>query len=156
MLGAPYPGLHAAHGVAYDQAQVLEPQVLSDQAVLRVHHVVVVVFGEGSAQAVGRFGGFAGADRVRQDDEIFAGVQRLARAKQLACKAGVDHAHARAGGAVQHQHGFAFGVTNGGVVDAQLGHDLSGVEAEIFGDVAGLDGRGVVGGVGGEGHEGEA
>ena len=84
VLLAPDPGLHAAHGIADHEAQVLHAQALGHQAVLREHHVVVVVAREFRAQAVGGLGRFPGAERVGQDDVVAARVERLARPEQLA------------------------------------------------------------------------
>ena len=62
------------------------PRPSLTQPVVRLDHVVVVVFREFGAQAVGRLARFAVADRIRNDDEMLGRIERLARAEQLAAE----------------------------------------------------------------------
>mgnify|MGYP003693920217 CR=1 FL=1 len=64
--------------------------MLRDQPVLREDHVVVVVLREARAQAVRGLGGFTGADGVRQDEVVAAGVQRLPGTEELTRECGVS------------------------------------------------------------------
>ena len=82
-------------------------EVLGDEAVLRVDHVVVVVSGEARAQAVRGLRGLPGADRVGKDDEVAAGVERLSGPEELAGERRGEQARARSRGAVEDQDGLA-------------------------------------------------
>jgi hypothetical protein len=70
--------VHAAHGVAEHEAQVTDAEPLGHEPVLGFNHVIVIVFRKFGSQAVRWLRRFSGSDRVRQDDEVFARVQRLA------------------------------------------------------------------------------
>ena len=107
MALAPHPGVHAAHRRAHHQAQVIDAQPFGEQAVLRFDHVGVAVLRKLRAQAVAGLGGLAVADAVGQHDEVARGVERLARAKQLAGELGPDELRAAAAGAVPDEHGVA-------------------------------------------------
>ena len=61
-----------------------DAQALGDEPVLRHRHVVQAVMRKARAQAVARLAGFAEADDVGDDDEMPRGIERLARAEQLA------------------------------------------------------------------------
>ena len=67
-------------------------------------------------------------------------------AEQLAGEGRRQHAGARAAGAVQDQHRLAGRLADRRVVQAQLGHHLAGVEAEVAGDPVALLRRRIVGG----------
>ena len=139
---APDPRVHAAHRVAHHQPHVLDAEPFGQQAVLRRHHVVVVVARELGALAVRRLGRLAMADGIGQDDEVLGRVERLARAEQFAAECRRQHARRGAGGAMQHQHRLAAGCTDRGVAQLQFGHHLAGVELEVACDPAGLLGGG--------------
>ena len=111
-------------------------QVLSDQSVLGRDHVVVVVSRKLGPQSVGGFAGFASANRVGQDYEVAFGVQNLPGSKKFSTKIRPQHPSTRAGRTMQNQHGFIFGVTQGGVAQPQFGQDFARVELEIFDDPA--------------------
>src|SRR6516225_3299065 len=96
--------MHAAHGIADDEANMVQTETLGEQAILRVNHVGVIVFGEFRFQTIGRLQAFAVSDAVGDDDIIFGGVQRLARAEQLTGKIRGKHTGGRAATAVKHQH----------------------------------------------------
>ena len=142
---APHPGLHAAHRIADHQAQMLDAEPLGDQPVLRRDHVGVVVEREFGAQPVGRLGRFPGADRVRQDDEIFRGVERLARRRTARRRRPRQETGAGASGAVQDQHRLAGRRADRRIVQPHFGHHLAGVEAEVLGDPVALLRRRIVG-----------
>jgi len=99
--------MHPAHRIADHQAQVPDAEAFGNQAILRQHHVVVVVAREFRLQSVRWLRRFSGAERVRQDDEIFRGVERLTRAEQLTRESRCQHAARRARGAMQHEHRLA-------------------------------------------------
>ena len=50
---APDPGMHAAHRIADHEPQMLDAEAFLDQAVLRVDHVLVIVFRKRRLHAVG-------------------------------------------------------------------------------------------------------
>ena len=83
---------------------MVQTETLGEQAILRVNHVGVIVFGEFRFQTIGRLQAFAVSDAVGDDDIIFGGVQRLARAEQLTGKIRGKHTGGRAATAVKHQH----------------------------------------------------
>ena len=124
--------MHAAHGLADHQLEVAHAQMLGQQAILRHHHVVVIVFRKARAQAVRGPRRLAGAERIRNDDEIFGGIERLAGAEQLARKSLPQHGLARAARAVQHQHGLGGRRPQGPVVQPQFRQHLAGVKAEVL------------------------
>src|SRR6516165_8234063 len=68
--------MHAAHGIADDEANMVQTETLGEQAILRVNHVGVIVFGEFRFQTIGRLQAFAVSDAVGDDDVIFGGVFR--------------------------------------------------------------------------------
>ncbi len=135
---APDPRVHAAHRVAHHQPHVLDAEPFGQQAVLRRHHVVVVVARELGALAVRRLGRLSMADGIGNDDEVLGRVERLAGAEQFAAECRRQHARRGAGGAMQHQHRLAAGCTDRGVAQLQFGHHLAGVELEVACDPAGL------------------
>ena len=53
-LHAPDPGVHAAHRIADHEPQMLDAEPFLDQAVMRIDHVVVIVFRKRRLHAVGR------------------------------------------------------------------------------------------------------
>src|SRR5260370_20303569 len=88
----------------------------SQQAVVTQHHVVVVVLREMRVKAVAGLRGFPMTDAVRKNDVIARGVEKLARAKQLAGKDGLQKLMARATRPVKNQDAVddaALGVAHG-------------------------------------------
>ena len=79
---APDEGLHAAHGGAHDEAEVVDVQAFEEHLVLRADHVVVVVVREVHLEAVGGLGAVALADVVGEDEEVLGDVERLAGAEE--------------------------------------------------------------------------
>ncbi len=135
MLLTPQPRVHAAHGGAHDQARVFDAEPFRQQAILRLHHVVVAIAGKFRMQAVARLAGLPMPQRIRQHDEISRGIQRLARAEQLAGELGADETAAGAAGAVDNQHGVVLARRAVGViVDADLGQGLTRSELEVADD----------------------
>jgi len=148
---APNPGMHAAHGSAEDQAKVVDAQSFFDEFVLEGDHVRIFVAGEMCMEAVAGLAGFAVADVVGKNQEIFVGVEQLAGAEEGSREDGLKKRVAFAAGAVEDQDGVggaASGVfdrfAEGAVVEAEFGERLAGLEMEIVdGEVAFL-GRGPV------------
>jgi hypothetical protein len=136
--------VHAAHRIADHEPQVLYAESFLDQAVLRVDHVLVIVFRKRRLHAVGRLRRFSVADAVGNDDVVFRRIQRLAGAEQLAREARRQHARRRAARTVQHQHRLTGRLADGGIMKAQFRHRFAGVEFEIFCDPVALLRRGVV------------
>ena len=135
MLLTPQPRVHAAHGGSHDQARVFDAETFGQQAVLRLHHVVVAIARKFRMQAVARLAGLPMPQRIRQHDEITRGIQRLPGAEQLAGKLRADETAARAAGAVDDQHGVVFSRRAVGViVDAHLGQGLTRCELEVVDD----------------------
>src|SRR5690348_1538453 len=102
---APDEGVHAAHGGAGDEAEVVDAEAFGEQQVIGSHHVVVIVFGKFHAQAVAGLGGFSVTDGVAEDDEVFAGVEELTGAEEFAGINGSEELAAGAAGAVHDQNG---------------------------------------------------
>ena len=100
---------------------MVQAETFAEQAILRVNHVGVIVFGEFRFETIGRLRAFAVSDTVRDDDVIFGGVQRLARAEQLTGKISGKHAGGRAATAVKHQHRLTGRLAYRGVMQTQLG-----------------------------------
>ena len=159
---APDEALHAAHGGAEDEAEVVDVEAVEEHLVLRADHVVVVVVGELHAQAVGGFGGFALADVGGEDEEVFVDVEGLAGAEEDVGEDGIEEGVGVAAGAVEEKDGVvdvAGGVAvrgaEGEVVELEFGEGFAGAEVEVVGDVvagrAGVGGRGRGCG-GGRGH----
>ncbi len=73
----PHPRVHAAHRRPHHEAEVIDLQVLGDQLILQLHHVLIAVFRELHAQAVARLARLPVADVVGEDQEIFRGVEQL-------------------------------------------------------------------------------
>ena len=71
------------------------------------------------------------ADGVRQDYIVATCIQRLAGTEEFAGEHRCEHAGARSGRAVQDEHGFAGGRTDGRVMEAQLRQNLAGVKTEV-------------------------
>ena len=76
--------MHAAHRRAEEEAQARDPQQFARHAMLRLHHVAVVVMREAGAQAVARLGRAAVADAVDHHDVELRDIQRLAGAEHAA------------------------------------------------------------------------
>jgi hypothetical protein len=104
---APHPGLHAAHRRAHDQPQVIHPEALGEQPVLRIHHVVVAIAREFRAQAIAGLRRLAVADAVGHHDEVLVRVQDLPGAEQFAGEFGADELRTTAARAVSDEHGVA-------------------------------------------------
>ena len=132
---APYPGMHAAHRIAENQPQMLDPQALCHQPVLGIDHVVVIIGGEVGFEPVRRLGGLSRSQRIRQDDEITLCIKRLALAEQLSAKPFRQHALGRARGAVQDQHSRIFGITHGFIGQFELVDHFACVEFERAGEI---------------------
>jgi len=109
---APDEGLHAAHGGAEDEAEVVDVEAVEEHGVLGGDHVVVVVLGEAHVEAVGGFGGIAVADVVGEDDEELRDVEGLAGAEEDVGEDGVEQRVGVAAGAVEEEDGV-IGVTLG-------------------------------------------
>ena len=80
----------------------LEP--IGDELVGEVDHVAIAVVREFSLEPIGRLGRPAAPERVGHDDEILAGVERLARLEQFVGKRRAQPVGAGAGIALQQQH----------------------------------------------------
>src|SRR5215470_63364 len=106
-------------------------QVFGHQSILRLHDIVVVVFREARAQAIGWLGRFPGAERVRQDDEVAIGIKRLSRPEKFPGEVGVEHIRSRSRRSMQDQLGLPGRRADGGVIQLQLGQDLARVEAKV-------------------------
>ena len=100
----PDEGLHAAHGGAEDEAEVIDLHLVKHEA-LAADHVVVVVGGEVGVEAVGGFGAFAVANVVGEDEEVFGDVEWLAGAEEDVGEDGVEEGVGVAAGAVEQEDG---------------------------------------------------
>src|SRR5689334_23953851 len=77
------PRLHASHRVPDDHPEVLHVEVLRQQAMMRDDHVVVVVSRKFGTQAVGWLRRLAVPERVGNDEEVAARIERLAPSEEL-------------------------------------------------------------------------
>ena len=157
---APDEGLHAAHGGAEDEAEMVDVEAFDEHGVLGGDHVVIVVLGEVHAEAVGGFAGLAVADVVGEDEVVLGDVEGLAGAEEDVGEDGVEEGVGVAAGAVEEEDGVvgvaggvAVGLAEGEVVEFELGEGFAGAEAEVFDDVGAvlggpLSGRGL--GAGGD------
>jgi hypothetical protein len=80
--------------IAHDEAQMIQAETLGDEPVLPLHHVVVIVGGKFGAEPVGRLCRLSRANRVWQNDKVFAGIERLAVTEQFAGEGFGQHAGA--------------------------------------------------------------
>src|SRR6267378_4495633 len=132
-------------------AMIVDAQSFLDEFVLEGDHVRIFVAGEMCIEAVAGLAGFAVADVVGKNQEIFVGVEQLAGAEERSGEDRLKKRVAFAAGAVEDQDGVggaASGVfdrfAEGAVVEAEFGERLAGLEMEIVdGEVAFL-GRGPV------------
>ena len=143
----PHPRVHAAHGSADYQPQMIHLQALCQQRVLRHHHVVIVVLRKVRVQAVAWFARSAVADAVRQDEVVAAGIERLALAEQHPGEPVHQKALCRTAGGVQDEHrvvdpalGIAVRSPESHVMQSQLRQRLAGGEAKVRDDVVAFRG----------------
>src|SRR5579884_1522416 len=120
---------------------------------LQIDHVGVLVMRKLRAQAVAGLCRLAVSDIVWKHDEVFAGIQQLARPEELSSKVRSNELLARSAGAVQNHHriGHVTGAiflwrSEAGVVDLDLGQRLAGLELVVLdGEVALVRRRGLLG-----------
>ena len=122
---------------------------------LRLDHIVVVIVRELRAQPVRRLGGAAMAERVRNDDEVFGGIERLILAEQLTRECRRQHAGGALRGAVQYEHRLSRRLADCRVGKADFGHGLAGMKFEVARDPLALLRRRIVGGQCGKGQRDE-
>src|SRR5262249_37340882 len=138
ILFAPKPRVHAAHGMAETEPQVTDAEPFGHKPVLGFDHVIVIVLRKFASQTVRWPRRFSGAERVWQDDEVFACVERLAGAEQLAREGGRQEICSGAAGAMEDQRRLSRRIAERSVMQAQFGHDLAGVKAEVARDPVAL------------------
>ena len=102
-------------------------------------------------QAIAGLAGFAVADAVGKNQEIFVGVEQLAGTEERSGEDGLKKIVASAAGAVEDQDGVGGaaggvleGLAEGAVVEAEFGERLAGLEMEIVDGVVGFLRRGPV------------
>ena len=135
---------------------MLHSQGFGDGAVIRRHHVVVVVVWKLVAQPIAGFAGLAVPDLVREDDVVPRGIQELPRPEEHAGELLGQERLARSPGPVKDQHRVvSLQCAHRGVVKPQFRQRFAAVEAEIANGEVGLDGRRIVGGGRGEGDQQE-
>src|SRR5438477_6485440 len=108
-----------------------EYQYPPSRAGIELDHVIVVVLRNSSSQPIGWLGRFSGANRIRQDDEIFGYIQRLARSEQFARECGRQEISSRTAGSMQDQHGLSTWLANRSVMQAQFGHNFARVKPKV-------------------------
>src|SRR5215472_896699 len=96
--------MHATHGRAEDEPQVIHIKAFRQQLVLSQNHVVVIVLREMRVQAVARLRRFLVTDAVRKNDEVATRVQELPGTEELSRKLRLEELLARAARAVKNQH----------------------------------------------------
>jgi hypothetical protein len=146
--------MHAAHGSAHHEPQMIYSEALSKQAMLGFHHVGVTVLRKLCAQPVARLRGLSVADAIRQHDEITTRVEQLARTKQLARELRTDELRAAAASAVADQYGIPddavrilLRFAQGAIVDAQLWQRRAAGKLKVAKDDVAFDRCRVFGGV---------
>src|SRR5689334_17754537 len=109
-------------------------------------------------QPIARFAGLTVADIVRQNDEVFGGVEQLPRAEKLPAKGLREKCTPAAAGAVHNENGvghYARGVlyrsTEGGVMQVQLRQRFVRGESKIGDHIIAFGGSGKL-----RGHEGRS
>ncbi len=119
------------------------------QSMLSLDHVAIAVLRKARAQAVAGLAGFAVADAVGQDDEIFRRVQHSAGTKQSLGEVGAQKVSAAAARAMHDEHGIlrlalriTLQLTDRAVMQSQLGQDFVRLEPEILDDDVAFDRRG--------------
>src|SRR3954465_4156412 len=95
---SPNPGVHAAHGGAHHQPQMIYAQALGQEPVLSLDHVQIAVVWEFGMEAVARLARLAVADAIGGNDVILCDVQWLSRIKQLPGEFGTRELAAAASG----------------------------------------------------------
>jgi len=90
MSRTPKPCVHAAHGGAHDEAEVVDFEAGGDELVFGFDHVGVAVGGELGVETVAGFAAAAVADVVGEDEEELAAVERLAGVEEFAGKLGSE------------------------------------------------------------------
>lgn len=130
-------------------------EAVDEHGVLGGDHVVVVVLGEVHVEAVGGLAGFAVADVVGEDDEVFGDVEGLAGAEEDVGEGGVHQGMSVAAGAVEEEDGVidvaggvAVKLAEGEVVELQDGDGFAAGELEALDDVGAVLGGPFVGGLG--------
>jgi hypothetical protein len=108
---------------------------------LGIHHLRLVMGNSGGGMS-------SGAESVRDNDEIFVRIERLAGPEQLARKGCRQHAGARPGRAMQHQHRLSGGRADCQVMQAHFRQDFASVETIVPRDPVVLRGRRIIGGQG--------
>ena len=136
---SPDERVHAAHGRAHDESQVIDAEAFGDQAKMRRDHVVVVILREARVEAVAGLRGFSVADAVGKNDEIARRVEKLAGTEELSCELRLKELPPGAAGAVKDQDGVrdpslrvAGGFPERHVVQAQLGHSFPRAKLELM------------------------
>jgi hypothetical protein len=139
---APDKALHAAHGGAEDEAEVIDVKAVDEHGVLGGDHVVVVVLREVHVEAVGGFAGFAVADVVGEDDEVFGDVEGLSGSEEDVGEGWVHQGVGVAASAVEEEDsiidvagGVAMEFAEGEVMELEHGERFSAAELEALDDV---------------------
>src|SRR5262249_37343642 len=74
VLLSPEPRVHAAHRGPHHEAQMVDVEALSNEAVLGFDHIQIPVTRKLRAQSIARFTRLAVTDVVRKNDEVARGV----------------------------------------------------------------------------------
>ena len=111
---------------------MFDAKAFRHQPVLGIDHVVVVVLREFRLQPIRRLGGFAGTERIRDDDEVLFRIERLALAEKLASKTRREHGLRRACCAMQDQHRLAGGLADSLISHADFRQCFTRMETEIL------------------------
>src|ERR1700751_1390892 len=101
----PDPGVHASHGRAENQAQMVHGETPLEEFVLRGDHVVIVVLRKVGVEAVAGLAGLSVADVVGKDDEVAGGIEKLTGTEEDVGKLRGEELASGAAGAVKDQDG---------------------------------------------------
>jgi hypothetical protein len=113
---------------------MMNAEAFVEQPMLSFDLVVIVVFRKPHPEPIGRLGRATMADRVRQDDEVPAGVERLAGAEQPPGEFPRQQPVAVAARAVQNEHRLAGALADRRIPNMEFGQDLAAMKFEIVRD----------------------
>jgi hypothetical protein len=120
--------------------------MLFHQAILRLHHVVIVVFRKTGAQSVGGLGRLPRPDGVGQNEEVRGGVERLTRPEKFAGEVRAQKSATGAVGTMENQNRLTSARPHCYVVQAQFRQRFASVKTEVADHPVAFDGGRVIGG----------
>jgi hypothetical protein len=130
--------MHAAHGCAEYETQMIYAQAMLKKIVLCTDHVIVIVLREMGVEAIAWLTGFAVAKVVRNDDEIARRIEELAGPEQNSGKDWAEECLGTPTSAMKNENrvcdssgGVPIGPAESVVMHAQFRKLFPGVEAKV-------------------------